>query len=378
MNVERLHAIVEALKAEISDTNYPELLDQLVNGLREAVESPAQAGPQETISQAREGLNTALRDAPSNNFSPAWQQALEEMGVADLFGEALLEDLEGILSTNEITPSTAANDIAQIQERVQGLVRALDQASSALTFFQIGSEELTPGEFEIGFLIPRREVSDGLEELGKEFVHLKRIIVPFSELANEGRPEIRVRSISSSEFQVFLESAPATAVLFTLALERVLRVYQQILDIRIKHQELAENSDVPDDALKPLSEHASEKMAAEIRAITENVISEASLADEGRLNELRNELTRQLNALAERIDRGFDVEVRAGEIPESTDDEIDEDEVDQATRKATKTVLDAQKDLEFMNVSGKPILSLEQPIEDPAGESEGSAGEDLA
>lgn len=367
MNAERFHAIVEALKAEIGETNYPELLDQLVTGLREAVESPAQPGPQETISTAREGLNNALRDAPSNDFSPAWHQALEEMGIADLLGESLLEDLEGILSANEITPQSAANDIAQIQERVQGLVSALDQASSALTFFQIGREELMPGEFEIGFLIPRREVNEGLEELGHEFVHLKRIISPFSELASEGRPEIRVRQISSSEFQVFLESAPATAVLFTVALERILRIYQQILDIRRKHQELSENSGVPDEALKPLSDHASEKMGEEIRAITEDVIAKASLADEGRLNELRNELTRQLNALAERIDRGFDVEVRAGEIPESTDDEVDEDETDQATREATRTVLDAQKNLEFMNVSGKPILSLEEPPREDAG-----------
>jgi hypothetical protein len=34
VNAERLHAIVEALKAEISETGYPDLLDQLVEGLK--------------------------------------------------------------------------------------------------------------------------------------------------------------------------------------------------------------------------------------------------------------------------------------------------------------------------------------------------------
>jgi hypothetical protein len=288
------------------------------------------------------------------------------VGIADLLGDALADQLERILSGNEITPSAAANEIAEIQERVQQLVASLNQASSALVFFGIGSEELSPGEFEIGFMIPRVAVNDGLEELGEEFVGLKRIVAPFSELAGEGRAEVKVRSISSSEFQVFLESAPATAVLFTLALERLLKVYQQILDIRLKHRELAENNDLPDEVLKPIADHVSEKMKAEIGSITEDVISRAKLDDDGRLNELRNELTRQLDELAERIDRGFDVEVRAGEIPESTEDELNEDEADRATREAARTVLEAQKNLEFMNVSGKPILHLVQGGEDDA------------
>ena len=38
--------------------------------------------------------------------------------------------------------------------------------------------------------------------------------------------------------------------------------------------------------------------------------------DNGRLNELRTDLTVRINALAERIDNGYDVEVRAGELSE--------------------------------------------------------------
>lgn len=216
MNAERLHAIVEALKAETGETGYPDLLDQLVEGLKNTAESPRQPGPQEQASAAR-------------------------------------------------------------------------------------------------------------------------------------------------------ESAPATAVLFTLALERLLKVYQQILDIRLKHRELAENNDLPDEVLKPIADHVSEKMKAEIGSIAEDVISRAKLDDDGRLNELRNELTRQLDELAERIDRGFDVEVRAGEIPESTEDELDEAEVGRDTREAARTVLEAQKNLEFMNVSGKPILHLVQGEADAIG-----------
>jgi len=75
-------------------------------------------------------------------------------------------------------------------------------------------------------------------------------------------------------------------------------------------------------------------------------------------------LTLSLNALATRVDLGYNVEVRAGELPPTPDDEPDtEDSVDPETRAATDAIRSKQKSLEFMNVSGKPILRLEQPEE---------------
>ena len=364
MNAERLHAIVNALRAEIDKTQYPEDLEQLVEGLQESVEAPNKPGPQENVSTARKNLTIALRGASSNDFSPAWRQALEELGVADILGNALADELDRIFTQNEITPKAAADELAEIQTRIQDLVGALTKASASLDFFQIGSEELSPGEFEIGFLIPRAQVDNGLAGLGREFTHLKRIIGPFTELAGESRPDVPVRSVSSSEFQVFLDSAPVTAVLFTHALGRVLGIYQQILDIRLKHRQLSEDDNVPEETLQPLVDYANNQMRREISAIVEEVIQKAKLDDEGRLNELRNDLTRQISALADRVDRGFDVEVRVGEIPESTEDDADEDEADSKMREAATIVLEAQKSLQFMNVSGKPILSLEEPDED--------------
>lgn len=368
MNAERLHAIVEALREEVAQTSYPEHLEQLVSGLRAAVESPNQPEPQQQISSARENLRNVLTEAASNDFSPAWEQEVEEMGIADLFGDQLLDEVESILTANEITPSTAADEIAQIQERVQGLVNALDQAGSSLDFLRIGSEQLSPGEFEIGFMIPRKEVDNGLEELGSEFVELKQIIGPFSELAGENRPEIEVRSISSSEFQVFLIAAAPIAASFAYALEKLTSAYERIVHIRLMNKELAEKDNVPDDVLGPLSSYASGLIQAEIEKIVEEVVARSTLDDEARLNELRTDLKLQLNALAERIDHGYNVEVRTGELPEPEEDDEDEP-LDSVTREAVETVLEAQKSIQYMNSTGKPILHLE-------GGGSGDDGED--
>ncbi len=373
MNAERFHAIVEALKAEINETQYPNLLDQLVEGLRESAEAPNNPAPQEQASSAREKLSTVLREVPSNDFSAAWRQALEEMGVIELLGDALADEIERVLSSNEITPSAAANELDEIRQRVQRLASSLDQASSALGFFEIGAEDLSPGEFEIGFLIPRTTVDNGLEQLGQEFVELKKLIIPFSELAGENRPELSVRSIASSEFQVFLDSAPAVAAVVATAVERLLASYERILNIRNLHRKLAEE-DVPDDALEGVAKHVSEGMEDRIREIAEEVVNEAKLNDPGRSNELTTEITLSLKGLAKRIDRGYDIEVRAGEIPESSDDDADEASADRKVREAARIVLDAQPGLEFMNVSGTPILSLDQPPNE-AAKTDGNGGD---
>ena len=149
MSAERLHAIVNALRAEITETKYPNHLEQLVEGLTEAVEAPNKPGPTGEVSTARQNLATALRQAPSNDFSPARREALEEMGVADLLGNSLADELDRIFVQNEITPKAAADELAEIQTRVKGLVGALEKSSASLEFFQIGSEDLSPGEFEM-------------------------------------------------------------------------------------------------------------------------------------------------------------------------------------------------------------------------------------
>jgi HAMP domain-containing protein len=364
MNVERFHAIVRALKSELEETAEASLLEQLANATQQLSANPAQEPTQQQVSQLRRELNQALRGADSNSFSPAWREAVDELGVSDLLGEALAEELERVFSRNEITPATAADEINAMKQRVDALVQALDEASSGLEFFRIGAEELNPGEFEIGFLIPRREVRDGLESLGKELMQLKRLLGPFTELAGEGRPDIRVRSLSSSEFQVFLDSTQAVALMVATALERLLAAYERILNIRQKRKELAEEEDVPDEVLEPLTGHANQVMQKEIELIVDEIILSAKQADQGRLNELRHDLTLSLNALAMRVDLGYNVEVRAGELPPPPDEEADlEDSIHPETRSATEAIRSKQKSLEFMNVSGKPILSLEQPEE---------------
>ena len=198
-----------------------------------------------------------------------------------------------------------------------------------------------------------------LEELGKEFVNLKKIIATFSEIAGENRPEVEVRSISSSEFQVFLDSAPAVAVLIATTIERLMKAYESFLTIKKLHQEMSD-AGIPDEQLEPVSKRVSGNMKEEIRTIVEETLDESGIKDEGRRNELRADLTIRVHELAERIDDGYDVGVRAGELPEPSEgDEEDGEPLDAGTKEATEKVLDIQRSQEFLHVEGKSLLQLD-------------------
>ncbi len=357
MNAERLHSIALALREDIAETEAPALVGQLAQALQQQVQQPNEPSYQQQVSTIRTQLDETLAQAPSNGFSPAWRQALQELGVTDLVGEALRERLRAIFERNEITPSAAADELAVIADRLQTFASALDQLLVGLGFLDVGSEALGPAEFEVGFLIPRKAVDNELERLGKEFVALEHILGPFLELGTGTRPGLEVRSISSSAFQVFLASTPAMALCLAKAVESLVTSYEKILNIRLAHQKMKDGG-VPDEALGGVTEHVEGRMKSDIGELAEALLTEfGSDVEAGRANELRLELTLSLNAIANRIDRGYNIDIRAGELPEEATDEAP-DAATKEARRVAEIIAEKQSSLQFMNLTGKPILAL--------------------
>jgi hypothetical protein len=368
LNAERLHAIAIALRDDLAQTDAVSLLGQLAESLERQVQNPADASAQQQVSSIRQQLDEALSRAPSNDFSAAWQQALEELGVADLFGERLRETLKNIFERNEITPATAAEEARELSTRLTELSATLNNLVSALDALSIGAEELSYGEFEVGVLIPRAAVSNELKPLANELRELDRILLPFLELTTGERPDYEVRSLSSSAFQVFLESPGATAAGIALAIERLVALYKQLLDIRLARKNL-EEAGVPEERLDGVTQHADEHMSSGILQLVDELLERfGERIDEGRRHELRMELTLSLTGMANRIDRGYHVEVRAGLPPPADDEEPDEGEDGEPkseTRQHFDAVSASQEGLKFMKLSGPSILSLPDSEEPP-------------
>jgi hypothetical protein len=357
MNTERLHAIATAIIDDINVTTTATTLQQLVASLQNQVNQPQSPQFQQQVSQHLNTLYTSLANAPSNNFSPAWKQALKELGVHDLLGANLSNHVREVFERNQITPSVALQELQSLHKQLVSCKTSFEQVISSFQQLKIGADKLEPGQCELGILVPRKAINNELNGFADDLSELNRIFGTFSELTTGTRPGFQIRSISSSDLNVFLQMLPVVVASIAIAVERVVGLYKQILEIRKLHGELKEQG-VPKKVLKGVETHANTIMGQGIdRLVTELLKKYYKNKDEGRRNELDTELHFSLNTIARRIDKGYSVEVRVQPIsskPEAAE------KIDKVSKDAEhiKTILGVSKKLEFLRLEGDPILTL--------------------
>ena len=171
-----------------------------------------------------------------------------------------------------------------------------------------------------------------------------------------------IRSLSTSDPFVLLGASIHVLAFIALAIKPIICAYKEILEVRLLHAQLAEKK-VAAERLKGVEDHAEEIMSKAIEEIKIELLARSPLQDNGRKNELSNALGAALNKLANRIDRGFNIEIRVEPIKaEEKEGELSDSE--KADRNNVKIIFETMKTLEFMHPDGKPILHLPENIPD--------------
>jgi hypothetical protein len=355
MNAERLNAIVLALSQEMSDNNTLGRMQELVNALSQVVKQQHPTH-QQMLADKLKAMYEAVTDTPSDHFSPAWRQILSEIGGDDLFGSKLKENIEAIFSRNQITVAVARDELQQLDVNLQTFKTALDNLSTSMEHFKIGYEKLAPGECEIGVLIPRGAVENKLINFAEELKELSFILDTISEVAIGSRDGQTIRTISSSDILVYLQASAPYAACLAFCVERVVALYKQYLEIRKLRQEMRKQG-IPSKEMSGIERHVNKMMESGIDKIATEVVNEYyKNNDLGRRNELTNAVRISLNKIANRIDKGFNFEVRVAPLPEPDDREKDKE--NKELRKAVESIQSATKNMQFLKLDGKPILKL--------------------
>lgn len=353
MNAERLHAIMISLHQEITKSNTVGKMQELIGALQSVVNQP-HPSHQQALSNALKAIYAATTDSASDAYSPAWRQILSELGGGELFGRSLKSEIENIFKRNQITPAVALEELQQLHKKLQAFKTALDQGISSLRHFKIGDEKLVAGQCEIGILIPRTAVENSLVGFSEELKELSFVLQVFSEVATGKRDELSIKTISSSDLLVYLNAAAPYAACVAIAIERVVALYKQLLEIKKLHKEILSQG-VPATQVAGIEDHANQLMAIGIEKVAADIIEQFYKdRDKGRKNELMNGVRISLNKIANRIDKGFNLEVRfepiaKNETPTQEDVELE---------KAIEIIRSATANMQFMKIEGQPILRL--------------------
>jgi hypothetical protein len=361
MNAERLHIVALTLNQELTGQNVIGTLQNLVNSLQSIVQS-SNVNTQHNLVSSRDGFYAAVTDTRSDSFTPAWRQILVEMGGEELFGKNLKQRVQQILADNQMTPGVAQQQLGDILSKLQAFKKGLEQLVTAFEHFSIGSEKLGPGEAEITLLIPREAVHDKLEEFTEELEEMKFILNTLSEVATGHKDDLKIRTVSSSGLMLFLAASPAFGAIVAKAVDYVVGTYKKILEIKKLQLEI-ERLQLPEEISEKTKAHANTLMEAEIEKFTIEIVNEYHTGkDGGRKNELTNAVKISLNKIANRIDRGFNFEVRIEPPKPLPQDAKEASEVKQAVQ----TIQVASVNMQYMKLEGPPILALPEDIESAA------------
>jgi hypothetical protein len=354
LNIERLHLIALELQTDLSRTGLVQQLTGLANALANLAGQPGEPTYQQAVSTAREALQAAIGASAVDDWPAAWRATIEELGIDDIVGSNLVARVDAAIASNEITAATASTSIQELAQEISSLETALTQMLQVFDRFQIATETLEVGDAEVGVTIPRGEVSERLVDLGREFAELNRILGVFVEIETGSREPMRVRAIASSDYGVYLETAVQVGAFIAISIERVLAAYKNILEIRSLRQGLADQG--LEDELAAVDDRVNSLMDEKIRDYVAEVVADRFPERTGRSHELEIELLNSLRAMANRIDHGFNFDVRAPEPDEPAEDDIDPSRA--SITQATARIVSASPNLKYINRTGQAILRL--------------------
>jgi len=370
MNLGRFHAAVYSITEEYGEGSIIEHLNNALAALQQSVAQPNAPANAEAFKLHLSNLNQSLRSAPSNLAIPTLRKIYEEIGATDKIGIGLLDRIDNELSTNNFTPSLAVAGLQEIIRDVTTFNQYISQINIAFSELEIEFDQLDEGAVEIGISLPRGIVGEEIGSLERELHKMSIAFKGLKEVAGDDAADMRVSSISASEWQFFLESAPATALLLSAALERIVALYKTNLEIKILKKQL-EDKELPETVTQPLKEYIDDHIKEEMQKIAGELVSEFYKGDgDGRENELRTHLTSSLTYIGERIEKGASIEARA-EPPSEQDEDGEPIKLNAAQKKLASDIREINSRMENVvhtqALEGRPLMlgvDAEEPPEE--------------
>jgi len=369
MNVGRLHAALEAVKNEIIDDDVIKRLSELRGSLQQSVNQPNPDTAKLFKERYQETLEI-LYNAKSNLATPTRRMIYDEIHASNYLGLGLLKKLEVIFNSNQIVPANAIVELDDLIKDESNYIRSVQILIEQFENLDIEYDALDNGEFEGGFSIPREVIKSDLESLSKEFNKIDNFIKTIKEIVGDEPTSANVKIISSSEWQIFIDHIPEAAACTALAIERIVALYKNHLEIK-KLKEEMENKNLPDQITSPMQDYIDNLVNEKLRELSEDIVNVYYTSDdEGRKNELKTKLTQDLKYVAHRIDHGSTFEVSA-ELPLKPEIENEDEESAQEILKKHKELMEKAKfieektaELSKLQKSTEPTLMLSDETQD--------------
>jgi hypothetical protein len=203
MNAERLLGLLRVLAERESANGVQSKLQALNNSLQLLSQQPQNASFQQAVSRnlgAWEESLFALHDV----LTPAQRKGVIEIGGAKWFELDLIDEIQGVITANTMTPAVAHQQVNKLLSDRQTYLDTLISTRTGLQGLTFEEDSLAIGEAEVGFSLPRGLFDNELDGLADELHEIHKVVDLFSEIATGRVDPIEVRQISTSDPTFFL------------------------------------------------------------------------------------------------------------------------------------------------------------------------------
>ena len=360
MNAERLRDVTDAVVADSTNINLAQLLANVERSYTQSVQSPT-AETADAFSVAKQTLDEAVRGGDCVRLSPSRMAILERIGAYDLCGRGLLDRVNFILAS-AVTPAAAVQGLQELRGRANSFYQTVTTLRDSLNSLAIQGEQPPSDAAEVEVRLPFDLFEGSLGGFAKEAKLLDRALSDIVEAASGSRPPIEIRTLAGGSVEVFVNVDPVSGAAILTLVTSIVSLINSVLQTRKTRLEL-EKDKAPKEVLEPLAKWEQSRVAEELSRLRDDLLAQ-SKADKGRKNELKKALEDSLRYLADRIDRGMDIQV-ATLLEEKSDAKASDDSgnVD-ANIAAQRKILEAMNTPKRLLRPDQPILALPPIVDD--------------
>lgn len=278
-----------------------------IEEMRTSVAQNNSQGFTQAKTQADEFISAFKGQATSYRFSHTEGLLLKKVGGSTFFGKGLVNRLESIFRNSGYEVLAKIDDY---RTKRSDFVKKAQRLSAALT--EIGVEEYRPDEYEVGIVLPDEEAD--FDKLTKRVRDLKLLLGALAEATGTSRDHLKVTRLSNGTFELFSLQPAEVAVLLSSLLLNVSAIWDKITQFRKRM------NDTDKDEL--LSPEAKKKIKDTLKEETENIKREIleempdkfveglnKKLDEGRKNEIRNQIRIGVHAIFAGFEAGVEIDV---------------------------------------------------------------------
>lgn len=355
MNTERLHSVLVAAALDNEKLDLVSLLQNVETTYTQSVQSPSPEQA-EAFDNAMEALRVASEQSVCTHLTPSRRKILESIGGGFLAGRGLVQSVEKVLNVSR-TPSEVVAELQKLRSSLGELVESAESIRSTFSKLNIAVEDTPSDLAEIEILLPKALVDSNLLGLAKEARSLDRALSDIQETATGSRKSVELRSLGSGSIDFYMVVDPIAGAAILTLVTSIVQLINAILQTR-KNQHELQQQEVPEAVIQLLRDWEKKRINNELEKIRDALL-ENYPGDKGRRNELKTALKPSLQLLANRIDRGMDIDVAIGrDVSEVSTEPEEGQEKAPARTNAIETIRNRSNIIQTLDRSAQPVLEL--------------------